>query len=75
MDFTRRSPIVSRVEKNIYRKIFSEYKARHSLVGLQSGALLAIGGSNREADIWKLSQGSWSALGKLKEVSKILRLK
>ena len=46
----------------------------HSLIGLDDGSLLMLGGKNQYAgpafskDIWLLSNGDWTKLGSLREV-------
>ena len=44
----------------------------HALVGLESGALLMLGGfeigGDHIRDIWLLKEGSWSLIGSLPEV-------
>ena len=55
------------LDGKLLQEIFREINT-HSLIGLESGALLLIGGTDFNKEIWKLEKGNWSIAGNLKNV-------
>jgi hypothetical protein len=58
----------------LYKDLFFFRKIkRHSLVGLDNGAMLLLGGYDRgsnsyQTGIWELKEGQWSRIGELSKV-------